>query len=84
VHIASHAQFGADPSQSFVLAFDGPLTTDDLEADIKYGPVRENPLELLILSACETASGNDRAALGLAGVALTAGAERAGNPLVHQ
>jgi CHAT domain-containing protein len=77
VHIASHGQFGADPSQSFVLAFDGPLTMDDLEADIKYGPVRENPLELLILSACETASGDDRAALGLAGVALKAGARSA-------
>jgi len=77
VHIASHGQFGADPSQSFVLAFDGPLTMDDLEADIKYGSVRENPLELLILSACETASGDDRAALGLAGVALKAGARSA-------
>jgi len=77
VHIASHGQFGADPSQTFVLAFDGQLTMDDLEADIKYGPVRENPLELLILSACETASGDDRAALGLAGVALKAGARSA-------
>jgi CHAT domain-containing protein len=77
VHIASHGQFGADPSQTFVLAFDGPLSMDDLEADVKYGPARENPLELLILSACETASGDDRAALGLAGVALKAGARSA-------
>jgi CHAT domain-containing protein len=77
VHIASHGQFGDDPSQSFVLAFDGPLTMDDLEKDIKYGSGRENPLELLILSACETASGDDRAALGLAGVALKAGARSA-------
>jgi CHAT domain-containing protein len=77
VHIASHGQFGTDPSRTFVLAFDGKLTMDDLEADIKYGPPRENPLELLILSACETASGDDRAALGLAGVALKAGARSA-------
>jgi CHAT domain-containing protein len=77
VHIASHGQFGADPSRTFVLAFDGELTMDALEADIKYGPSRENPLELLILSACETASGDDRAALGLAGVALKAGARSA-------
>lgn len=77
VHIASHGQFGSDPSRSFVLAFDGPLTMDALEADIKYGPSRENPLELLVLSACETASGDDRAALGLAGVALKAGARSA-------
>jgi CHAT domain-containing protein len=50
---------------------------DDLEADIQYGPPRATPLELLILSACETASGDDRAALGLAGVALKAGARSA-------
>jgi CHAT domain-containing protein len=77
VHIASHGRFGSDPSQTFVLAFDGNLTMDDLEADIKFGPPRETPLELLILSACETASGDDRAALGLAGVALKAGARSA-------
>jgi CHAT domain-containing protein len=77
VHIASHGQFSSDPSRTFVLAFDGKLTMDDLEADIKYGPPRQTPLELLILSACETASGDDRAALGLAGVALKAGARSA-------
>ena len=77
VHIASHGQFGSDPSRTFVLAYDGKLTMDDLESDIKYGSRRDTPLELLILSACETASGDDRAALGLAGVALKAGARSA-------
>jgi CHAT domain-containing protein len=77
VHIASHGQFGSDPSRTFVLAFDGRLTMDNLEADIKYASPRGNPIELLILSACETASGDDRAALGLAGVALKAGARSA-------
>jgi CHAT domain-containing protein len=77
VHIASHGQFGSDPSRTFVLAYDGKLTMDALESDIKYGPPRENPLELLILSACETATGDDRDALGLAGVALKAGARSA-------
>ena len=77
VHIASHGQFGSDPSQTFVLAFDGQLTMDDLERDIKFGARRESALELLVLSACETASGDDRAALGLAGVALKAGARSA-------
>jgi CHAT domain-containing protein len=77
VHIASHGQFGNDPSQTFVLAFDGRLTMDDLEREIKFGERREEALELLVLSACETASGDDRAALGLAGVALKAGARSA-------
>ena len=31
------------------------------------------PLELLVLSACETADGDNRATLGLAGLALRAG-----------
>jgi CHAT domain-containing protein len=33
-----------------------------------------NPVELLVLSACQTAKGDSRAALGLAGVAVRSGA----------
>jgi CHAT domain-containing protein len=77
VHIASHAEFSTDPKQTFVLAHDGKLTMDDLETDIKFDERRDSALELLVLSACETASGDDRAALGLAGVALKAGARSA-------
>jgi CHAT domain-containing protein len=77
VHIASHAEFSTDPKQTFVLAHDGRLTMDDLETDIKFDERRDSALELLVLSACETASGDDRAALGLAGVALKAGARSA-------
>jgi CHAT domain-containing protein len=77
VHIASHAEFSTDPKQTFVLAHDGKLTMDDLETDIKFDERRDSALELLVLSACETASGDDRAALGLAGIALKAGARSA-------
>jgi CHAT domain-containing protein len=77
VHIASHGQFGADPKKTFLLAYDGELNMNELETDIKYSEHRENALELLVLSACETATGDDRAALGLAGVALKAGARSA-------
>jgi CHAT domain-containing protein len=77
VHVASHGQFSGDPKQTFVLAYDGKLNMDALEADIKYGERRQNALELLVLSACETATGDDRAALGLAGIALKAGARSA-------
>ena len=38
---------------------------------------RSIPLDLLVLSACQTAAGDDRAALGLAGVSLRAGARSA-------
>ena len=77
VHMASHGRFSSDPKQSFVLAYDGKLSMDELETDIKYGARRQSALELLVLSACETATGDDRAALGLAGIALKAGARSA-------
>ena len=50
---------------------------DMLEQDVKYARFRENPVELLTLSACDTAVGDDRAALGLAGIAIKAGARSA-------
>lgn len=77
VHIASHGQFGSDPSRTFVLAYDGRLTLDDLENSIKLSRFRDPGLELLVLDACQTAAGDDQAALGLAGLALKAGARSA-------
>jgi len=77
VHIASHGHFGDDPKQTFMLAYDGQLNMDELESDIKYSTHPDQALELLVLSACDTATGDDRAALGLAGVALKAGARSA-------
>src|SRR5256885_10830224 len=50
---------------------------DDLEREIKFGERRDEALELQLLIACETAAGDDRAALGLAGVAVKAGARSA-------
>ena len=77
VHIASHGQFNSDAHKTFVLTYDGKLTLDDLEALIRPSQYRGKPVELLVLSACQTASGDDRAALGLAGVAIKAGARSA-------
>ena len=47
---------------------------DGVLRSIPIGGDREDPLELLVLSACETAAGDKRAALGLAGMAIRAGA----------
>lgn len=74
VHIATHGQFDKDPSKTFLLTFDGRLTLDDLDRLIKPSKYSENPVELLTLSACQTAVGDDKAALGLAGVAIKSGA----------
>jgi CHAT domain-containing protein len=77
VHIASHGQFGSDSRKSFLLTFDDKLTMDRLDQFIGVFRFRDEPLGLLTLSACETAAGDDRASLGLAGVAIKAGARSA-------
>ena len=77
VHIASHAKFDGEAKKTFLLAFDEKLTMDRLDELIGLYQFRETPLDLLTLSACETAAGDDRAALGLAGVAVKAGARSA-------
>jgi CHAT domain-containing protein len=77
VHIASHGVFNQDIRKSFVLTHDARLTLDDLERCIRPAQLRDQPLEMLALSACQTAVGDDRAALGLAGVAVKAGARSA-------
>lgn len=77
VHIASHGEFDSDPKKSFVLTYDGRLSMDELEKVMKIARFREDPVELLTLSACRTAAGDDRASLGLAGVAVKAGARSA-------
>jgi CHAT domain-containing protein len=77
VHIASHGQFDRDVRKTFVLTHDSKLTLNDLEALIRPSQYRGQPVELLVLSACQTAAGDDRAALGLAGVAVKAGARSA-------
>jgi len=77
VHFATHGQFDRKAGDSFLLTYDGKLTLDMLEQMIRPGQYRGRPVELLTLSACQTAAGDDRAALGLAGVAVKTGARSA-------
>jgi CHAT domain-containing protein len=77
VHIASHGQFDHDPKNTFLLTYNDKLTMDRLERLLSFNQFRENTVELLTLSACQTAVGDERAALGLAGVAIKAGARSA-------
>jgi CHAT domain-containing protein len=77
VHIATHGEFSGDAEHSFLLTHDGRITMDDLGRLVGHTRFRDQPIELLTLSACETAEGDERAALGLAGVAVKAGARSA-------
>ena len=74
VHIASHAQFDSDPDKTFLLTYDRKIDLDEVQKLVGLGEFRTQPVELLTLSACETAAGDEKAALGLAGVAVKSGA----------
>lgn len=77
VHIATHGQFDSDHRNSFLLTYDDKMTMDRLEESLSLRRYQENAIELLVLSACQTAAGDDRAALGMAGIAIKAGARSA-------
>ncbi len=74
-HLATHGQFSSKADETFILAWDKTINVNELNTLLRSrDQQRSQPLELLVLSACETAAGDQRAALGLAGVALRAGA----------
>ena len=78
IHIATHGEFGSEPEDTFlVTGNNGKLTINDLDAAIRSTGSASNSVELLALTACETAAGDDRSALGLAGIALQAGVRSA-------
>ncbi len=72
VHLASHGQFGAKAENTFLLTYQERLNMNQLSRLLRSN--LKEPIELLTLSACETALGSDRAALGLAGTVLKSGA----------
>ncbi|MEJ6485369.1 CHAT domain-containing protein [Nostoc punctiforme UO1] len=75
LHIKTHGQFSSDPEKTFLVGFGTLLKSNDLDKLIKRGNKKDvRAIELLVLSACKTAQGDDRAVLGLSGVAIRAGA----------
>ncbi len=76
VHLATHGTFGATRDATFLLTAESKVTIDDLGTLFRTRNAI-SPIELLILSACRTATGNDREVLGIAGSAIRAGARSA-------
>ncbi len=74
VHLATHGEFSSDRQKTFIRLRDRRMTTDELSRILKTRQTQPNPIELLTLSTCATAEGDERAALGLAGVAVQSGA----------
>ena len=75
LHLATHGQFSADPSETFLNLWDARLQVEDIAQLFEERTTNGlPPIELLVLSACQTAQGDRRAALGIAGIAVQSGA----------
>lgn len=75
VHIATHGKFSSNFEDTFILAWDGRINVEKLDEILRSREsIGAKAIELLVLSACETAAGDNRAALGLAGFAVRSGA----------
>jgi len=75
VHIASHGVFGGSADTSFIMAYDDVLSMRDLQSLLHGERFRRKPMELLTLSACQSAEGDDRSPLGISGAAVKARAK---------
>lgn len=76
VHLASHGYFSSDPRQTFIVTDAGQyILVDDLQRLVRdRQEARPKSIELIVLSACQTAKGDRRSTLGFAGAAIRAGA----------
>ncbi len=75
IHLATHGQFSSNAEDTFILTWDHRINVTELNTLLRSSEGNKaKAIELLVLSACQTAAGDNRAALGLAGVALRAGA----------
>jgi len=78
VHLATHGQFGDKPEDTFILAADGKIPLDQFSQLFRrQQSTTTQGIELLLLSACRTATGSNRAVLGIAGAAIQAGTQSA-------
>src|SRR4028118_1301980 len=75
VHLATHGNFSSNAEDTFIINWDKRININELNQLLQTRNKQQfKPIELLVLSACQTATGDNRATLGLAGVAVRAGA----------
>ncbi|MBD1810031.1 CHAT domain-containing protein [Microcoleus sp. FACHB-SPT15] len=75
IHLATHGRFSSKAEDTFILTWDDRINVKQLDTLLRSREQGDlNPIELLVLSACQTATGDRRAALGLAGLAVRSGA----------
>ncbi|MEA5566028.1 CHAT domain-containing protein [Anabaena sp. UHCC 0399] len=84
LHLATHGQFSSRPEDTFILANDGSINVLQFDNLLRsQSNTNTQIIELLVLSACQTATGDNRATLGLAGAAIKAGARSTVASLWH-
>lgn len=74
LHLATHASFNGRSDRAFIVANGEMILLSELRQILTQNRTRGDELDLLVLSACETAVGDDEASMGLAGAAVQAGA----------
>ena len=75
VHLATHGQFSSTPEETFIVTWNDRIKVNELESLLRDRETsRLKPIQLMVLSACQTATGDERAALGMAGMAVRSGA----------
>ncbi|NEO83534.1 MAG: CHAT domain-containing protein [Spirulina sp. SIO3F2] len=74
VHLATHASFSAGHPRESYIQFKGERLSLHKMDKLHWN---EPPIDLLVLSACQTALGSSEAELGFAGMALKAGVKSA-------
>ncbi len=67
VHIATHGEFKGTLNSSSLQAFDNRISLQELETIFRGN---KNFIDLLALSGCQTAAGDSRSTLGIAGLAV--------------
>jgi CHAT domain-containing protein len=77
LHLATHASFNGRSDRSFIVADGEAIPISELRTLVAQNLARGEDLDLLVLSACETAVGDDEASMGLAGAAVQSGASSA-------
>ncbi|MCY7282428.1 MAG: CHAT domain-containing protein [Cyanobacteria bacterium CAN_BIN43] len=79
LHLATHGEFSSRPEGTFLLSADNHvINVTELERIFRDRNQQQNKtIDLLVLSACETTAADQRATLGISGVAVRAGARAA-------